>query len=63
MDFWSGKEMPVEIVTTQAYYDAWDTFYMIQDILYFSILADVAIGIIVYVILVSLTVKDSRKDR
>ena len=60
VDFWSGKKLPVEIVTTQAYYDAWDTFYMIQDILYFSILADVVIGFIIYVIT---TVKDSRKDR
>ena len=60
VDFWSGKKLPVEIVTTQAYYDAWDTLYMIQDILYFSILADVAIGFIIYVIT---TVKDSRKDR
>ena len=51
VDFWSGKKLPVEIVTTQAYYDAWDTFYMIQDILYFSILADVAIGFIIYVII------------
>ena len=59
VDFWSGNKLPVEIVTTQAYYDAWDTFYMIQDILYFSILADVVIGFIIYVIT---TVKDSRKN-
>ena len=60
VDFSSGKKLPVEIVTKQAYYDAWETLYTIQDVLYFSILADVAIGCIVYVIT---TVKDSRKNR